>query len=913
MASRPSKLTEDEETFLKARQGDYRIAKAADKPAWRKALAKHLVEKRGLETSEIMLDFFEQKVYTWLSNHTGKKKKKQTIKLGRIFTGERCWGNKNYNAIKSAMPEIPPNDPYYVSTWNRTRHTLYEALPGEDKDYWKEKALRWTEEGPDDEYKPELARKRAGAWMREVVMLFWIHFRMPLFIYGVFPNENDELKALGYDASEYFSESGEDTPLFRQMPDWDVNVRQKFYNFFGAVLLPQQATKGTLEAVRATVRQAAKPYEFEYYDDGTPILSNTEDGEDINNVRRQQILRQYMRIHYGFAHGRQVAAAPWAALNKHAGEFFDDGMLPAGFVWEDPVKINEVPLLGFFTHVTDMEKPENQDPDGEPRRFRFSHYECVVDGEQRWEPAVYDGAPAERTRRRPKKTVRAPTFVDTPDADHIPKATSEALPAKPRGGSPAKARRTMFAPGGKKIRQWNKDRAQYLRARDKASKTKAKATKSKAKAKAKTKPRKSGDFDSDEETTEDEDEEFWNISDMEIELHSPDDDDDDGDDGPEEVEDAEDVSEDEEPHPALGPSHRVKGPQGKGKARAIAVVAPEPDARAPASSVLLAPCSVGASGPARFEYLRGLCALAPYQAMVQRLRPKLHEPVEIPPLEGFEWANWKHASAHLPGSVHATSDSVGRLVNWLKPGLVSRAPTADAQRFCLIIGLALRDIHIAQFLEPDADLPEDIPPYLANTSLSFAFVETLSEACRLSALVRPRPSAKSNGSAGHASQAQQPSYASAPRPQPAALSSPPGEEEPTSERVGEAEAEAEKPGEDHECPPPNHPQGGSEAEVAAPPPPTRPRRSERGGKPSDVAEAAPDPVASEEPDGPSPAPPVNEGRARKRPRNDDTVRPAPELVIRTRTQRAKEQAAPVPTTRSISARGQPKARRRAGR
>ncbi|KAI1782675.1 hypothetical protein LXA43DRAFT_1067473 [Ganoderma leucocontextum] len=855
MASRPSKLTEDEETFLKARQGDYHIAKAADKPTWRKALAKHLVEKRGLETSEIMLDFFEQKVYTWLSNHTGKKKKKQTIKLGRIFTGKHCWGNKNYNTIKSAMPEIPPNDPYYCGF----TPLIYIRL----------------------------AWKRAGAWMREVVMLFWIHFRMPLFIYGVFPNENDELKALGYDVSEYFSESGEDTPLFRQMPDWDVNVRQKFYNFFGAVLLPQQATKGTLEAVRATVCQAAKPYEFD----------NTEDGEDINNVRRQQILRQYMHIHYGFARGRQFAAAPWAALNKHVGEFFDNGMLPAGFIWEDPVKINEVPLLGFFTHVTEMEKPENQDPDGEPRRFRFSHYECVVDGEQRWEPAVYDGAPAERTRRRPKKTVRAPTFVDTPDADHIPNTTSEALPAKPRGGVSGQG------PEDDKIRQWNKDWAQYLRARDKASKTKVKATKSKAKAKAKTKPRKSGDFDSDEETTEDEDKEFWNISDMEIELHSPDDDDDGGDDGPEEVEDAEDVSEDEEPHPALGPSHRVKGPQGKGKARAIAVVAPEPDARAPASSILLAPCSVGASGPARFEYLRGLCALAPYQAMVQRLWPKLHELVEIPPLEGFKWANWKHASAHLPGSVHATSDSVGCLVNWLKPGLVSRAPTADAQRFCLIIGLTLRDIHVAQFLEPDADLPEDIPPYLANTSLSFAFVETLSEACRLSALVRPRLSAKSNGSAGHASQAQPPSYTSTPRPQPATLSSPPGEEEPTSQHVREAEASAEKPEEDHACPPPNHPQGGSEAEVAAPPPPTRPRCSERGEKPSDVAEAAPDPVASEEPDGPSSAPPVNEGRARKCPQNDDTMRPAPELVIRTRTQRAKEQAAPVPTTRSISARG----------
>ena len=82
MASRPSKLTDSEETLLTARQAEYRSTKAAGKLAFRLALAKHFVEKCGLEASEVMIDFFEQvsrvmpgfDLLHMLTCHTGTRK-----------------------------------------------------------------------------------------------------------------------------------------------------------------------------------------------------------------------------------------------------------------------------------------------------------------------------------------------------------------------------------------------------------------------------------------------------------------------------------------------------------------------------------------------------------------------------------------------------------------------------------------------------------------------------------------------------------------------------------------------------------------------------------------------------------------------------------------------------------------------
>lgn len=60
MAPHRSDLTSYEEDLLKKKQGKYRNKAAADKAAFREALAKHFLVKREVEATDLLIDFFSQ-------------------------------------------------------------------------------------------------------------------------------------------------------------------------------------------------------------------------------------------------------------------------------------------------------------------------------------------------------------------------------------------------------------------------------------------------------------------------------------------------------------------------------------------------------------------------------------------------------------------------------------------------------------------------------------------------------------------------------------------------------------------------------------------------------------------------------------------------------------------------------------
>ena len=60
MAPRPSDFTDYEAELLSKRQSEYRGLAAANKPAFRDALAKHFLEKRGEAVTTILQDVFAQ-------------------------------------------------------------------------------------------------------------------------------------------------------------------------------------------------------------------------------------------------------------------------------------------------------------------------------------------------------------------------------------------------------------------------------------------------------------------------------------------------------------------------------------------------------------------------------------------------------------------------------------------------------------------------------------------------------------------------------------------------------------------------------------------------------------------------------------------------------------------------------------
>ena len=275
-------------------------------------------------------------------------------------------------------------------------------------------------------------------------------------------------------------------------------------------------------------------------------------------------------------------------------------------------------MAEFFDHIIAMENPDNQAPEGEPCRFRFSHYQTIVDGVPQYLPAIYPEAIApNKPARRTKKTVRPPTFVTSPDDDHIASGT----PAQPARSvsPPSKTRRTMFQPTRKRVRELNI--AARATARRNAS---AKKKQTKAGGARKKKTIDAEEWEVDEET--DDDDGHSEISDYELRDRHLSDDEGDTADLPDEEDDS-----DRPLATGVRGSGRVAGGPGKGKGRATAVdELQSPISGATSPNGPLPPCSVGASGPARFEYLRGLCSDAEYQAMLNRHRSKVRSMYRSP-------------------------------------------------------------------------------------------------------------------------------------------------------------------------------------------------------------------------------------------------------------------------------------------
>ena len=103
-----------------------------------------------------------------------------------------------------------------------------------------------------------------------------------------------------YDTTELWGEAEPSTLRFRGIKDWDMNFRRSAWSFFQVILDPEQASQQTIDLVQSTRRQAAVPVVFDLYPDGTPLLPAqpiTPKNGAITS-RRQQVLREYFRLHY---------------------------------------------------------------------------------------------------------------------------------------------------------------------------------------------------------------------------------------------------------------------------------------------------------------------------------------------------------------------------------------------------------------------------------------------------------------------------------------------------------------------------------------------------------------------------------------------------------------------------------------
>lgn len=53
----------------------------------------------------------------------------------------------------------------------------------------------------------------------------------------------------------------------------------------------------------------------------------------------------------------------------------------------------------------------------------------------------------------------------------------------------------------------------------------------------------------------------------------------------------------------------------------------------------------------------------------------------------------------------------------------------EAQRYCLVMGIALRNVMALQTIEPDGEWPAELPRYMEASALSFEMRQPLLDLC----------------------------------------------------------------------------------------------------------------------------------------------------------------------------------------
>ncbi|PIL25436.1 hypothetical protein GSI_13326 [Ganoderma sinense ZZ0214-1] len=783
-------LSDADEALLKARHTEYRAMPTKDKEAFRIACAKYIARSRNLDDSNVyIVELFAGKVRNWFqNNNTEKRGTRLPLRIQQNFHPMRIFGHKNKVLIRSSLTEqtdgnndhVPKdvddeeedeeqghdgdedddeeeeddndNDNKkdeeddadkgtvaqraYIAQWNSMVRQLWDDLSEDEQRPYEHLAQLWSVQGPDDELKLWMAEKRSGPWFRSVASMFWVQCGMPVFIYGMFKDTNGKLRATMYDTTELWADTKPDTPLFRNIKGWDQDFRRKAWTFFQAVLDPEQASAETLTIVNGTRRQTTTCFVFEEYEDGTPILTDQENGHGTSTLRWQQIFCEYLRIHYC----HEIRHVPWQSLHDNPQQFFAPGMIPNEFIFLDPSHINDGDLVRFYKNVFEMEDPAKHNLPGPPTRFRFSHYEMGPKNNRSYLPAIYNGTVTPAAPGRKKKAVQVPEFEGPPYSGEneamslqepsplVPGASQAAGPsrfASALANNFAKVQARLAAEGTTGAASVLTPTAAHSRVATTSDKGKGSTPEPWVEAAFDTSAPVDDEWAEENLLTVDgpsapasvtgepagdlsfaSDDEVEDVLDF---LSS----------GPKGLSDAAPMDEDcERTSPLPSPSARAVPLESTVTPPVTAdghVAVPE----VPRVFVSPpAPVMLDTDGAVRFAYLRSLSTAVQYQGLLTAMAAKLSSVVVIRAKSPVMWATWGHNSGHVPQSVQTSEKNMKTLMNWVKKGANLAGDAADAQRYCLVVGLLLSDIG---FIEATTGLdiwPEGLPSYLAYSQLN---------------------------------------------------------------------------------------------------------------------------------------------------------------------------------------------------
>ncbi|RDX50610.1 hypothetical protein OH76DRAFT_1417680 [Lentinus brumalis] len=738
MAPSP-KLPADEEKHLEGLVAEFRRRNGAERKLLLDECARKLLSMRRIlaptpvtEEYTLLVEFFYQKVRNWFNNRIQENKDKATrlpTRINRTWTGERVFEFLKNTDIREAVRDDEVLHPHQIVAWNLMRRSLWEDLEQDEREDYGTMALQWNISGPDVKLQPRMAERRAIGWMRSDIKMYWEQCGMIMIMYGLFPDEAGDLCSIRLDTSDYVAEAagkeGRKLSRFTSNQDWDKDLRANAGAFFGAWY---NSLRG-INPTEITIRNQAVIFTFLRYSDGTPILTDTENGEALIGTRRQEVWRQYVRIHYSFAKGVEVKATPWTAIIKDPSAFFDMDMFPAGTVLQDPSHMNDGPLSQIFRHIMAMEHPTD---DSEPRFFRFANYMTGNSTRPLYHKAHYTALPSAREPTvAPEPAFHLPAFFPK----HIDPANWESFPEPPEASTSQSAKRTKK----KQPKQRAEAQEESVRHDSPAahpvgtSRSAAKTQPSKAstrpplqaakKSKKSQKSRNTDESDEAEHTPPREDD-IESESDGNVDLEG--DHDDSGD------------SDDSGLHDLLARTKPIASSTAKAKGKGKEKAVNHSIRRASIPRMLFSPCSSGHDAQERWQFLRALSSYRPYIDMLDRARSKLQQDCYVDAPAAAPWATWLWTSPHLPREAHQDSAALNAVFAWLSNGVALSAPAGHVQRFCLAIGLLLRDTGIVHDdIDDDDHIPHNLPEYFSRSLLRNGDVDRILDICA-EAFARPR-------------------------------------------------------------------------------------------------------------------------------------------------------------------------------
>lgn len=93
---------------------------------------------------------------------------------------------------------------------------------------------------------------------------------------------------------------------------------------------------------------------------------------------------------------------------------------------------------------------------------------------------------------------------------------------------------------------------------------------------------------------------------------------------------------------------------------------------------------------------------------------QLHTVVRIRAQNPVFWGTWGHTSPHAPEAVHTSENKTAQLLKWIRKDRQLTTDAAEIQRFCIVVGMCLRDLELIQ--GPDGS-SNGVPEFLYRSCL----------------------------------------------------------------------------------------------------------------------------------------------------------------------------------------------------